>query len=466
MRPRPTVYKFGGSSLADAGRIRAVAELVARGPRPLVVVVSAMGGTTDTLSALCRGDAAPGGMEELEGRYRELTEEMDLDAEVGDEGRARLRRLASDLEADPSPARDDSVLSCGEDLSAPVVAAAVRAAGADAVAVDSRRIIRTDSRFGAGIPEAQTLRALAREVLPPHLLGGKVVVTQGFVGATSDGRTTTLGRGGSDFTAALLGGALDAETVHIWTDVDGVFSGDPRHVGRPRLVEELGFEEAVELCWAGASVLHPVAAKWAVSQGVPLRIRSTFHPERPGTVVRNDVREAATIAAVTAKPDVTLLKVRSRPWALPYGFLARVFDVLAGYRLEVDLVATSHSSTSLTLDGAADLTSLERELGAFAEVESRSGLTTVTVVGHGLLASPRENARVFATLADTPVHLISQASDVSVSVVVDEDRADEVVERLHRALVEEGDGPGASEDASAGEGSDEAPTERGRSGTT
>lgn len=457
MRPRPTLYKFGGSSLADAGRIRAVAELVAGGPRPLVVVVSAMGGTTDRLSALCRREAVPGGPEALEARYREVTGALELADEVVEEGLVRLRRLAEDLEAEPSPARDDSVLSCGEDLSAPLVAAAVEAAGAPAVAVDARRIIRTDSRFGAGIPEAQAIRALARDVCAPYLLAGKVVVTQGFVGATSDGRTTTLGRGGSDFTAALLGGALDAETVHIWTDVDGVRSGDPRQVRRPRLVEELGFEEAVELSWAGARVLHPVAAKWAVSQGVPLRIRSTFHPELPGTVIRNDVREAATIAAVTAKPDVTLLKVRSRPWALPYGFLARVFDVLAGHRLEVDLVATSHSSTALTLDGSADLEPLERELRAFAEVESRSGLTTVTVVGHGLLARPRENARVFETLADTPVHLISQASDVSVSLVVDGDRAAGVVERLHRALVEEEDGTGAPRP--------DTPTEAGRSGS-
>ena len=200
----------------------------------------------------------------------------------------------------------------------------------------------------------------------------------------------------------------------------------------------------VELSWSGARVLHPVAAKWAVSQGVPLRIRSTFRPEHPGTVIRNDVRETAAVAAVTAKTGVALIKVRSRPWALPYGFLARVFEVLARHRLEVDLVATSHSSTAFTIDASEELGAVEEELGAFAEVETRTGLTTVTVVGRGLLEEPRENARVFATLEEIPVHLISQASDVSVSLVVDRARADEAVARLHRALVEgRGTGGGA-----------------------
>jgi aspartate kinase len=307
-------------------------------------------------------------------------------------------------------------------------------------------VIRTDERFGAGIPQPQAIRALVREALRPATRTGAVVVVQGFVGATADGRTTTLGRGGSDFTAALLGGALDAESVHIWTDVEGVLSGDPGAVADPHLLEELGFEEAVELSWSGARVLHPVAAKWAVSQGVPLRIRSTFEPHRPGTVIRNDVREAATVAAVTAKRGVALLKVRSHPWALPYGFLARVFEVLARHRLEVDLVATSHSSTAFTIDASEELDEVEAELGAFADVEIRTGLTTVTVVGRGLLAQPAENARVFATLEDTPIHLISQASDVSVALVVDDDRTDDVVARLHHTLVEDRIATGATVD--------------------
>lgn len=438
MTPPPTVYKFGGTSLDGADRIRHVAGLVARGPRRLVVVVSAMAGVTDRLAALCAGSGGVGAtLDELADRHRTAARQLGLGETAERAISARLDRVRADLSEEASPARDDAVLSAGEDLCAGLMAAAVRAAGRDATVVDARTLVRTDERFGAGIPQADALPRLAAEGLTPCLEAGTVAVVQGFVGATADGRTTTLGRGGSDFTAALLGGALQAETVHVWTDVEGVLSGEPGAVGAPRLLAELGFEEAVELSWSGARVLHPVAAKWAVSQGVPLRIRSTFRPDHPGTVVRNDVRDATAVAAVTAKPGVALLNVRSHPWALPYGFLARVFEVLARHRLEVDLVATSHSSTAFTIDASEELARVERELGAFADVEIRTGLTTVTVVGRGLLRQPRENARVFAALEDTPVHLISQASDVSVSLVVDEDRAGEVVARLHRTLVED-----------------------------
>jgi len=445
----PTVYKFGGTSLADAERLRHVAGLVRSGPRHLVVVVSAGAGVTDALAeAAATGEAVVAaeilrGLEERHlGAARALGGDVSLEAAVS-------RRLAStlrELDAPASAARTDAVLSTGEDLSALLLAAAIGAGGAAQPAraartVDARTVVRTDARFGAGIPQAQTIRTLAREHLAPVTRQGTVAVVQGFVGATADGRTTTLGRGGSDFTAALLGGAMDAPLVHIWTDVDGVLSGDPGIVAHPRLLEEAGFEETVELAWSGARVLHPVAAKWAVSQGVPLRIRNTFRPEHPGTLVRNDRREASQddggLAAVTAKPGVALIAVRSRPWAMPYGFLARVFGVLGRHRLEVDLVATSHSSTAFTIDASQELGAVVEELETFAEVRTRTGLTTVTVVGRGLLARPRENARVFRTLEDIPIHLISQASDVSVSLVVDEEHGQAAVGRLHQALLDD-----------------------------
>ena len=336
-----------------------------------------MGGVTDGLAALAAGEGAEEAWAELEARHRSAAEALGAEAARVE---ARLAQLRADLAEPRSAARDDAILATGEDLSALLVAAAIHGAGAEARVVDARRVIRTDERFGAGIPQGQAIRALARDALAPVVGRGAVAVVQGFVGATADGRTTTLGRGGSDFTAALLGGALDAETVHVWTDVEGVLSGDPGAVARPHLLEELGFEEAVELSWSGAKVLHPVAAKWAVSQGVPLRIRSTFRPGHPGTVIRNDVRGAATVAAVTAKTGVALLKVRSHPWALPYGFLARVFDVLARHRLEVDLVATSHSSTAFTIDASEEMAEVERELEAFADVETRTVMVTASGV--------------------------------------------------------------------------------------
>ncbi len=350
----------------------------------------------------------------------------------------RLGRLQRDL-ADATRdrrVRDDAVLATGEDLVVLLVAAAVHATGREVALVDARTLVLTDDRFGAGVPDAGALSHLAEEHLLPLLDAGVVAVVQGFVGSTADGRTTTLGRGGGDYTAALLGGALSAETVHIWTDVVGLMSGDPRDVDAPTLLAEIGFEEAVELAWAGARVIHPVAAKWAVARGVPLRIRSTFEPDCLGTLLRHDLRGGKEIAAVTSKTGVALMKVRSHPSALPYGFLARVFEVMARHRLDVDLVATSHSSTAFTIDESARLEAVAAELEAFAEVEVRRDLTTVTVVGRGMLAEPGMDALVFWTVERTPVHLITQASDVSLSFVVDAAAAPSLVRKLHHALIE------------------------------
>ncbi len=449
---KPVIYKFGGTSVADAARMEAVAHLVADGPQPLVVVVSAMRGITDDLVALADEHQSPKGrarIEALRARHLDQVHALDLGSDEYVRNAAlkagltaavnrRIDALVRDLDDSGlrASARRDAVLATGEDLVVLLLAAAIRAAGRHAVVVDARTLVRTDNRHGAAVPDGGALPALADAHLRPLIEGGTVAVVQGFVGSTAAGVTTTLGRGGGDFTAALLGGALSAEVVHIWTDVIGVMSGDPRMVRAPRRIAELGFEEAVELAWAGAKVIHPVAAKWAVARGVPLRIRSTFEPSDPGTLVRNDVRGIAEIAAVTAKAGVALMKVRSHPSALPYGFLARVFEIMARHELEVDLVATSHSSTAFTIDRRAELDGVARELESFADVEILRGLTTVTVVGRGLLQEPGMNTLVFRNMDHTPVHLISQASDVSLSLVVDEANAPELVRRLHVTLIE------------------------------
>jgi aspartate kinase len=302
--------------------------------------------------------------------------------------------------------------------------------------VDARSVVRTDDRVGGAVPEDEETARLIREVLGPLLEAGRVPVLQGFVGATEDGTTTTLGRGGSDFTAAIIGAALGAEEVGIWTDVDGVLSAEPRHVGAARVLAELGYEEAVELAYFGAKVIHPAAAKHAAAGDVSLRVRNTGRPESAGTLIRHDVRRAAGVAAVAYKPSVTLVTVRSRPMFMAYGFLARVFDVLARHRLPVDLVATSHTSTAFTLDARAGMGAAAEELGRFAEVEVVPDLATVSVVGHGLLRRPGIAAGVFSALGATPVHLISQASDVCLSFLVAEGQAPGVVRRLHAELIE------------------------------
>lgn len=442
----PLVYKFGGSSVGDASRLRHVAALIAAAPDPPVVVVSALAGTTDTLVKAARIHAAGGDLEPLLGELARGHRAVALEVAGADTGLAgRLTDGVDDVIASvrdlrsqaPGPRVGDAIRAAGEDLAALLLGGAIEAAGRDVETVDARLLVRTDACHGAATPDDDAIRVAAGALVVPRLEAGAIVVVQGFVGATADGATTTLGRGGSDLTASLIGAAIDAREVHIWTDVEGVLSGDPRAVSQPRVLDELGFEEAVELAYFGAKVLHPGAAKHAVSRGLKVRIRSTFAPDRPGTRILRDRWGPPEIAAVAFKPDVALIQVRSHPSAIPYGFLARVFDVLSRHRLPVDLVATSHTSTAFTLDASAEVSAAAEELGLFADVTVRSGLATVTVVGHGLLEEPGVDARVFQVVDRTPVHLVSQASNVSLSFVVDAEDAAPLVRRLHQALIED-----------------------------
>jgi aspartate kinase len=351
-----------------------------------------------------------------------------------------IREICLDLEArlargGPRDELGDELLAVGEDLSARLLASALREVGVPVTFVDSREVVRTDRRFGAAIPQTSEVRRLAAFHFTPLSEAGRVAVTQGFVGATEDGRTTTLGRGGSDFTATLLGSALDATEVRIWTDVDGIFSADPETVEGARILTEIGFEEAVELSHFGARVLHPGAAKHAVAGGLEVSIRNTFHPEAQGTVVLRDRLGTARVAAVVHKPRVVLVKVRALPSAVEYGFLARVFGVLARHAVPVDLVSTSHTSTAFTIDEVHELGPVIAELKEWAEVEVVSRLATITLVGHGLLREPGIVARVFSAVGSTAIHLVALASDVSLSFLVDAEEALGVVRRLHAELV-------------------------------
>lgn len=439
------VYKFGGSSVADAERIARVAELVAAAPGPVVVVVSAVAGTTDRLAALAReralGRAVESRIDGIAAEHRAIATALLASAP------ALLGRVHAELdevvdtlrgEADTAAgsAEDgDRIRAVGEALSSRLLAAALEAIGHAITRVEARDLIHTDARFGGAGPDEERIASAAHTHLVPLLRAGRTVVTEGFVGRAPDGRTTTLGRGGSDLTASLIGAAIEAREVHIWTDVAGIYSGDPRAVEHPRLLERIGFDEAVELATFGARVLHPGAAKHAVSRGLPVRIRSTFEPARPGTLIVRQRQTPAGVAALAFRAGVALIQVRSHPSAIPYGFLARVFDVLTRHKLPVDLVATSHTSTAFTLDAGAEVARATRELALFAEVSVRTGLATVTVVGHGLLQTPGVVAQVFAEVGSTPVHLVSQATDVSLSLVVDEADAHPLMRRLHDALI-------------------------------
>jgi aspartate kinase len=402
-----------------------------------------MAGVSDTLSRLV---TAPDPSDVVEGLRRR---HYDALLELTDEGpertaaAARIDQILNEVGAlvPPAPGADplqlrDRLMAAGEDLTVELTVTALEAEGVPATALDARSVVWTDAGFGAAIPDVDAIGRLAPERIGPLLEACTVPVLQGFIGSEAGGSTTTLGRGGSDFTAALLGAALDASEVVIWTDVDGMYSGDPNLVRAAEALPEVGFGEAVELAYFGARVIHPSAVKHAIARGVLLRIRNTFAPEREGTLIHFDRRDTAAFAAVAHKTDVALIEVRAFPTAMAYGFLARVFAVLASHKVPVDLVATSHSSTAFTVDRHQELTEVRRALSVFSEVDVIEDVSTVTVVGRGLLREPGLDALVFWAIEKTPVYLISQASDVSISFVVDQADAPELVRKLHLSLIE------------------------------
>ncbi|HVP37909.1 MAG TPA: lysine-sensitive aspartokinase 3 [Candidatus Saccharimonadales bacterium] len=442
------VMKFGGTSVRDAAHMARVAEIVAaaRARRPLVVV-SAMAGTTDALLqaaaeagrgrlaaaeslfraqrqqhlAAARGLAAPGELPALE---RALSAECDQ-LEALARSVATLREL--------SPRSQDALVAFGERLSSSLVAAALRARSLPGVRVDAAECVLTDDQFGAAAPDRVGTRSRSRQRLLPLLEQGHIPVTQGFLGATADGVPTTLGRGGSDYSAALLGAALDAEVIEIWTDVDGLMTADPRVVPGARRIPVASFAEAAELAYFGAKVLHPATVLPAVERGIPVEIRNTGKPDCEGTrIVPRAPAAAGPVKSIAFKRGITLVNVTSTRMLLAFGFLRALFEVFDRHRTSVDVVTTSEVSVSMTVDRTEALADIRRDLEGFGQVAVETGQAIVSVVGEALKSRPGVAARVFSALGPLEVRMISQgASEINLTFVLAEAQVEDAVRRLH-----------------------------------
>ena len=451
------VLKFGGTSVGSAERILDVARLVrTRGGDPCLVVVSAMAGVTDFLVGLRNSSkdkeraATESKLDELEDRHRAT-----LDGLVLSEGEARSCAVAIDEEMrrcrelslgislleEISPRTSDALLAIGELICSRLVAAALRASGGESVWIDPREILATNASYGAALADEKETAVRVALRVAPHLAAGRTVVTGGFVGAAPDGSTTTLGRGGSDYSAALFGAALHdvgraVDRIEIWTDVDGILTADPRIVPAARLVPEVSYPEAAELAFFGAKVLHPATIRPAVARGIPVAVRNSFRPECPGTVVRQDA-PGNGVRAVAMRRGVTALFVGSPRMLLAHGYAAKVFSVFEKHGVPVDVIATSEVSISITVDEKASLEGVVRDLSEFAEVSLLPHLAVISVVGKGLRSTAGVAVRVFGAVGDVNVVLISQgASDTNVTFVVDGNDAPEALRRLHREFFE------------------------------
>ena len=440
------VMKFGGSSVADAACMRRVADLVAEAlPQAPLVVLSAMGKTTNALFEAA-SHSERGELDAALDLLRRLREQHEAAAAALCEAPPDLSPFFEELELllrgvallrELSPRSLDAIASFGERLSTRIFAAATGHAWFDA-----RAVMRTDGRFGEAAPDGFAIETLAHAHLAPLLAPGRAVITQGYIGATEEGLTTTLGRGGSDYTAALLGAALRASEVQIWTDVEGVLTADPRIVPGALPISDLGFAEAAELAAFGAKVLHPATIQPAVDADIPVTVRHTARPHGRFTTISGEVATGRPVTALACRGPVTILTVSSTRMLAQSGFLARLFEVFGRHGASVDLVATAEVSVSLTVEADAPLKALTRDLSAFAKVATAEDRAIVAVVGERLKRTPGLSARIFTALRDINVEMISMgANEINLSLVVRRADADEALRRLHRALIEQGGEP-------------------------
>src|SRR5688572_28255965 len=406
----PLVMKFGGTSVEDEHAMRRLAGIVEeRGSRSPVVVVSALRGVTDALLQSVRRASEGEPAEAMADLSPQLDRHLGMAAAMLDGNeKAAIERTVADareeiadllriVRAHPGtrlPLQDE-IVSYGERLSSSLTAAVLRSAGQAARAVDARRCIVTTDEHGQGVPLARTRDATRAELLP-LIEQGYVPVLGGFIAAAESGATTTLGRGGSDYSAAIFGAALDASEIQIWTDVTGFLTADPRVVRDARPLARLSYAEAAELAFFGAKVLHPKTIQPAVENSIPVRICNSRRPELPGTLI---TAEAETfeggVKAIAHKPGVSLVQVTSTRMLGAYGFLRALFEIFDRHRTGVDIVTTSEVSVSLSIEETRRLPAILEDLEALGSVRVSHGNAIICVVGEGIGEMPGVAARVF-----------------------------------------------------------------------
>lgn len=445
------VMKFGGTSVMDAVAIdRSCSIVKGRRDRKPVVVVSAMSKVTDTLLAM--GKAAGTGKrdEALElarhlrerhyttagellgtGVFTAFHEELEKEFNTLDE---LLRGIAAVGEL--TPRTSDYVVSYGERLSSRICVEAFRARGLDAVLVDARDVMITDDQHTKAIPQVDEIDHRAQEIIAPLLAAGKVPVMGGFIGATRAGVHTTIGRGGSDFSAALIGSALNATDIEIWTDVDGMMTTDPNICPDAHRIKVISFEEAAELAFFGAKVLHPATVLPAVQKDIPVWVLNSRNPKCEGTLIVSRAPHSKTVfKAIAAKKRITIVDVVAARMLGAHGFLKAIFEVFDRHHAPVDVVSTSEVSVSLTVDSNEAIPAVAADLEKIGDVKYEGRKAIVCLVGENIRATPGIAAKVFTAIEDINVRMISQgASEINITFVVDEVDVPEAVRRLHKAF--------------------------------
>ncbi|MGF1668913.1 MAG: lysine-sensitive aspartokinase 3 [Balneolaceae bacterium] len=441
------VAKFGGTSMADYTAMTRCASIIKKDPDKKVIVVSATAGTTNLLTGLSNTENPDDRiiyLDQIRDKHdsilKKLKKTADIQPEV-DKLLSELENMAS-FKGEFSLKQKDQLLSIGERLSSTIFTGVLNEAGMSAAWFDARKIIKTDDNYGSAEPDIEAIKQACEDKIS-HKLKDHRIVTQGFIGSDPEGFTTTLGRGGSDYSAALIAEGIHADVLEIWTDVSAVFTTDPRLVPEAKPITEISFNEAAELSVFGAKVLHPATLKPAIRKNIKVYVGSSIHPDEPGTWIVKNTREKPVIRAISVRRNQTLLTVHSLDMLHRHGFLARLFQILAEYKISVDLVTTSEVNVSLTLDtdimapGRNYLSeSIIAKLKEFSDVTVERELSLIALVGNNLHTTSGLSGPVFSALEDINIRLICHgASQHNLCFLVEENKAKEVVSILHQRFI-------------------------------
>lgn len=442
---KPIIAKFGGSSVATAERILTIAEIIKEyhDNRP-VVVVSALSGITDKLLALVKlpKSKIDSHLSEIRQIHLVLIKKLFTTSRRGEVIKylnERITELRTLLYSRRNGLMfQDKIASFGEIISSFLVSHALRQQGIDARQVIATECITTTNVFGSAdfIPDLTEKKV--KKTIKPLLSEGVIPVVTGFLGSTADNKVTTLGRGGSDYTASILGFCLNAKEVQIWTDVDGVFTADPKIVENARLITQISYKEASEMATFGAKVLHPRTIRPAISRNIPVRVLNTFNPQSQGTLITHELIGKKGIKAVASKSKTTLINIYSTDMLFSKGYLAKVFDIFAKEDISIDLVSVSEVSVSITLDENLKISHAISKLKEFAEVTYSADVGTVSLIGEDVI----ESSHVLTEVSDLfhqnkiSIKMISfGASNVNISFVVDKENVEKAVRLVHAQIL-------------------------------
>ena len=450
------IMKFGGTSVADAtAMLRTISIVESKLHQKPVMVVSACAKVTDALYNVinlaeeCKQEEASDAIAALKARHMGIVDDINATLpEVNErkdrDVRGKINRIFTTLEehlneGNMSECDKAMIISSGEYLSSTIIAYAMNMRGTKTNWVDARRMVITDDDYLKANPRMEILEEYAPRVVKEAYAKVSTIITQGFIGATEDGKPTLLGRGGSDYTASLIGMAIDADRIEIWTDVDGVRTADPRIVSNTKGLNKLSYEEATEMARFGAKVLHPLTLEPAQKKNIPVYVLNSMNPQNEGTAVLSRACVFDGIKTLSYKENIRVINIYSMKMINTVGFMEKVFKTFAKHNVSVDLLSSSEASITVTVDANQNVDGAVKGLSTFADVTVDRDKAQISIIGKNIIGVRGLLATVFNAVIDSKIYMISQDTTyLNLSIVVDRPEMADVLKKLHRKIFEDG----------------------------